>query len=365
MATHAMVALLRRLRAEPSYSAATLLTQDHALSLVTGSSTRSADLHVIGRERWAPSSQTGTAATSWRRAALASFGTRDASAPRRASSPSRPAARRARWSRRRESDGATRIRRRRTRSPQSVPEYTLGATASVAPNDRWIHSFVAGIDGYHSPTSRRTPRRCRAWPTPRCARRRAALNAGRCGRQQRPPSRRQRRDARIAHLLGGTREAPFRATSTTYRVGRAAGPQRARLRAVRPTDRGHLAEQHRRDDTGERPRSTTPVFASGGIRLERDSRLARQSCGGAAQCSASRQCNDYGRFTMKLRAAYGEGIRPPATSRRVDVSAEQPGMPRQRLSARRSRRARRLGSTSCCVSRWRSASRASTSARRV
>src|SRR5581483_4532524 len=35
-----------------------------------------------------------------------------------------------------------------TTAPQSVNEYTIGATSTVAGGDRWTHSFVAGIDGY-------------------------------------------------------------------------------------------------------------------------------------------------------------------------------------------------------------------------
>src|SRR5262249_45751746 len=32
--------------------------------------------------------------------------------------------------------------------PQSVSQYTVGATAALAPMGRWTHTFVAGIDGY-------------------------------------------------------------------------------------------------------------------------------------------------------------------------------------------------------------------------
>lgn len=34
------------------------------------------------------------------------------------------------------------------RSGQSLREYTVGSTLRVAPNERWTHTFVAGIDGY-------------------------------------------------------------------------------------------------------------------------------------------------------------------------------------------------------------------------
>jgi iron complex outermembrane receptor protein len=53
-------------------------------------------------------------------------------------------------------------------------------------------------------------------------------------------------------------------------------------------------------------------FASGGIRLERDSRLPGNQVAALPMLGLA-AVRDYAGFTVKLRAAYGEGIRPPAT----------------------------------------------------
>ena len=56
--------------------------------------------------------------------------------------------------------------------------------------------------------------------------------------------------------------------------------------------------------------------------------------------------SDYGPLTVKLRGAYGEGIRPPSTFAHAELWQNAYGASTQgRRSAPRSRRARRPGST--------------------
>ena len=37
----------------------------------------------------------------------------------------------------------------RNNAPQSATQYTVGVTGTLDGGDRWLHSFVAGIDGYN------------------------------------------------------------------------------------------------------------------------------------------------------------------------------------------------------------------------
>jgi iron complex outermembrane receptor protein len=53
-------------------------------------------------------------------------------------------------------------------------------------------------------------------------------------------------------------------------------------------------------------------FVTGGVRLERDSRLPGSKTA-ALPMLGTAAVRDYGPFTVKLRAAYGQGIRPPTT----------------------------------------------------
>src|SRR5262249_36368401 len=124
-----------------------VLAQNHALSLVTGSATSSADLHI----------DAGTVGdfipNGYSRDLVATGGARfigersTFSAPARfftqqagsATSPLLPQA---------HVDSTGKAVAPQSTLPQSIREYTLGTNATFSPNDRWTHSIVAGIDGY-------------------------------------------------------------------------------------------------------------------------------------------------------------------------------------------------------------------------
>jgi iron complex outermembrane receptor protein len=71
------------------------------------------------------------------------------------------------------------------------------------------------------------------------------------------------------------------------------------------------------------------VFATAGLRIERDSRLSDDNPVAALPMLGVATVRDYGPFSVKVRAAFGKGIRPPATTSRWQLYQPMQG----RLSA--------------------------------
>jgi iron complex outermembrane receptor protein len=289
-----------------------VLAQDHELSVASGTSTRSADLHVSGgsigafipdgysRDLMASGSAriVGTNSTL---AATARFFMQQAGTP---NSPllSRPI-------------GVDSISpglvTQPIDTPQSVREYTVGTTGTFAPGKRWTHTLVAGVDGYRLANAE-----ANFTPFPNLAD--SALRAAEGG-----ADRATLRASSVLHLLTtdashasltfSAEHATLRETSikkTTFY----SDPDRPQPMPPRTQTSNVVTWQNSSGFTTQANAAyDNTFFVTGGVRVERDSRLASSDqlvtlpmLGGAA-------ARDFGPFTFKLRAAYGKGIRPPAT----------------------------------------------------
>jgi outer membrane cobalamin receptor len=286
-----------------------VLSQEHALSIVTGTSTRSADLHVMGGSigDFIPNGYSrdllasGSARVVGENGTLsgtARFFTQDAG---RASSPliSRPPITTG------GSATGDALGSQSTLAPQSVQEYTLGATATTASGERWTHSLVAGIDGYRLANVETT-----ALPIPTVAD--SALRAAQ-GRADRATIRassvlRLRADEPTnASLTFSAEHSELRESAVSTPVTTLGG----RDFTTRATNAAVIGWQ---SSTGVTTQASAAIgnalFLNGGVRLEHDSRLAGVTDVVALPMLGAAAVGDFGPVTAKLRAAYGKGIRP-------------------------------------------------------
>ena len=194
---------------------------------------------------------------------------------------------------------------------QSVRQFTIGANGTFAKNDRWTHSAVAGIDGYRLSSAAALDG---AFPSAFDSALHAAtgnavrttLRAGSVGHFGDPA----RRAATVT--LAAEHSFVRDATVTTNPFG--------------PPHMNHPA-QHRelvetRTNAGVIGQATASfgesIFLSGGLRIERNTGLVT----GIGELAAlpmlgASAVRSFGIGTLKLRAAYGRGIRPPQTSSRA------------------------------------------------
>ena len=207
---------------------------------------------------------------------------------------------------------------------QTVDEYTLGVTGLLAQNDRWTHSLTAGIDGY------------RLWDV--------AINLT-------PVS--SAVDTAIQRAQGGADRTTLRLSSVAHfgaDEGRAAkltfSAEQAALYETNNVDiplqcpggRGACPVQHAIATSWSATEGVTAqgeasidntFFGTAGLRFERNDALSADQnallpmIGGAV-------VGDHGPLTLKVRAAYGKGIRPPSTS--TNATIRQPYDPRLRIT---------------------------------
>jgi iron complex outermembrane recepter protein len=294
-----------------------VLAQDHALSIISGSSTRSADLHVSGgsigafipdgysRDFMASGSArvVGTNATL---AATARFFMEQAGTP---NNPLLTPAVRAPFT---DSIG-TGIPTQSTDAPQSVQQYTIGTTGTFTPDKRWTHSLVAGIDGYRLANAETN-----FTPFPSLAD--SALRAAEGG-----ADRGTLRASSVLHLATtetshatltfSAEHTALRETSIRNNVQFSKSVKNGPMPAPARTQTSNVVTWQ--NSTGVTTQANAAYdntfFATGGFRIERDSRLAASNQVVTLPMFGGAAVHDYGDFTFKLRAAYGKGIRPPAT----------------------------------------------------
>lgn len=293
-----------------------VLAQDHALSIVSGTSTRSADLHVSGgsmgafipngysRDLMASGSARVVGANS-SVAATARFFTQQAGTPNRsllAGFAARPSGS--------DSTGSGPATQS-TDTPQSVQEYTVGVTGTLTPDSRWTHSLVAGVDGYRLANAETnfTP-----FPNPADSALRAAEGGA------------DRATLRASSVLRLATTESSRAT-LTFSAEHAALRGSSIRKTALFSEQGKTALMPARTETSDlvtwqnNSGFTTQAnasydntfFATGGVRIEHDSRLPASNQFVTLPMFGGAAAHDYGPFTLKLRAAYGKGIRPPAT----------------------------------------------------
>ena len=194
---------------------------------------------------------------------------------------------------------------------QSVRQFTVGANATFARDDRWTHSAVAGVDGYKLKS--------------------AAILDGAF------PS------AFDSALRAATGNA-FRTTLRASSVGQFGDPARRAATVTLAAEHSFVRDEtvtmnpfgspemgapdgprdlvETRTNAGLIGQVTTSfresIFLSGGLRIERNTGLVT----GVGEIATlpmlgASAVRSFGIGTLKLRAAYGKGIRPPQTSSRA------------------------------------------------
>ena len=293
-----------------------VLAQSHALSIATGTSLRSADFHISGgsvgdfipggfnRDLNASSSATLVGEKTTLTATARYFMEEAGSAGSPLLAP-------------RAVDTTTQSLNGGAAPPRSIHEYTLGGTATYAASDRVTHSATIGIDGY------------RLWnvqmnQTPIISPADSALLRARGGADRATI----RGTSVIKLLTGDSKQADvtfsaehgiFRATTLEsppidlsnrnalplqLAAQNASGPISDRMVSSWETNSGLTTQSNLSFDNS--------LFFTGGVRFERDSRLPGSEIATLPMVGIA-AVKDYGPVTVKLRGAYGEGIRPAST----------------------------------------------------
>ena len=185
------------------------------------------------------------------------------------------------------------IARRTDAPPQSVHEYTLGTTATFAPNDRWTHSVVAGVDGYRLANVQTSSRRSSA---------RRRLGAARARRAA--PTARTLRGSSVLQLGDERRRRSATLTLSAEHGAVSRDVARVRSRRRRRHDHGVPGPLSERmvstwqNNTGLTTQANG-VAGQHAVRHRRRSRRARQPARRATRsrrcrCSALAAVRDYG-----------------------------------------------------------------------
>ena len=317
---HAMHAELRSTAGmSQSAYAHDVLAQDHTLALVSGSSARSADLHVEAGSMGAfvpdgysrqllANGAARIVGTSGTFSTTARLYVEQAGAGNSLVTIDRPAP----------SDDSLPANESTSRSPQSVTEYTLGTTATVFGSERWTHTFVAGFDGY-----RLANVQTNYTPVPSAVD--SALRAAQGG-----ADRGTLRASSELHLNAGDATRATVTFSAEHAALRLSALEPTRLIAADRMPHASLVARKAtswQNSTGVGAQVNVAVddlfFATGGVRVERDSRLAAEERVAALPMLGVATVGGYGPFSVKLRASFGKGIRPPATATRWQLW--QPG----------------------------------------
>ena len=299
------------------------LSQQHDVSFLTGSSTSSADLHVSGgttgafipnaysRDLLANGSARYVGATTTLSGTARFFAQEAGSATspllaNLVSSPPNPLT-------------------QQNTSPQSVREYTLGTTATYSPSELWTHSLVAGIDGYRLANVESS-----TTPVPRGAD--SALRAAQ-GRADRATIRatsvlnlRSLEPTRLTLTMSAEHSALREVTEMqaqtmssppaiqTMRAPYSMGTMPGKDGTTRPVTEQITSWQSSTGLTGSASAAIdNTVFLTGGMRVEHDSRLPSNNDVALLPMLGLATVRDFGPATIKFRAAYGQGIRPPST----------------------------------------------------
>jgi len=190
-----------------------------------------------------------------------------------------------------------------TGATQSVREYTIGSTLAYAPNERWTHTFVLGVDGY-----RLANPAVEDGPIPSATD--SALAAARGGSD--------RITARVssAAQFGSPERVSTALTLTAEHSAVREQSSVITTTASQPTTT--LQSEARligwRGNTGVVAQSTTALqnklFLTAGLRLERNDALIGSTRVTPLPMIGGAIVGDHGDVTLKLRAAYGKGIRP-------------------------------------------------------
>lgn len=306
-------------------SYANVLATDHALDVVTGTSARSFDFHLSGGTigSFIPDGHSSSVMASGGTRLVGSTSTFTATARffmEQAGTPDSPLLARPPVTH----DDSLRIQ---NDMPQSVHEYTVGATGTTAINDSWTMSLVAGVDGYRltnvqadfAPIPTRLDSALRAAEGGAA---RATLRASSVYQFNAGAPTRATLTVSAEHSTLRVSTVPFPVT-TTLRMGQPQQPQFARgwqaSQTAAATDASRVVEWQ--NSTGFVAQTNAAlndvVFLTTGVRFEHDSRLAGVDQIETLPMVGLATVAEEGPFTVKLRGAYGRGIRPPTTPSRL------------------------------------------------
>ena len=199
-----------------------------------------------------------------------------------------------------------------TSRTQSVSQYTLGGTLAFVPNDRWSHTFVLGVDGY-----RLANPAFNDGPLPSATD--SALAAARGGGD--------RVTARVTSVARFGSVANM-ATALTFTAEQSAIREQSTIASMMVGQDPGYGDDHGggNANVGEAPlvgwrgnsglvaQASTSLrnryFLTAGVRLERDDALVGAAHVTSLPMVGGAVVTDHGDVTLKLRAAYGMGIRP-------------------------------------------------------
>lgn len=288
------------------YAAGSVLSQSHAVSLQTGTSLKSArlgaTLSTIGAFIPGASSQQATASGGLR--FVRSRGVINSSFrffAQNANTPASPVLRTAYVS---APAGVLDSSNR-----QSVREFTVGTTATFTQNDHWTHNATAGFDGYSLQSA---AMRDGVFASPLDSALRAAtgkafrttLRASSVGQFGNPEG------AAATITLGAEHSFVQDETVTTRSMsGGVTVPIAQRYTFAESRSNAGLIGQ-----AGASFRQS--FFLSGGVRVERNTGLVGIGDIAVLPMAGAAAMHSFGVATVKLRAAFGKGIRPPQTSNR-------------------------------------------------
>lgn len=286
--------------AASAYVPRSAVTQDHAVTVREGSGAQSGSLSITsgGVGAYLPGAfarhTTGNAGFRLVRSRLIATGTARIFASESAD-PSSPLFR--------DSVSAARAG---TAIPQSVEEYTLGGTATIIQSERWTHAVVAGFDGsrltnladYH------TPLPSASGPDLGTAGGNANLGTLRVSSVAKLGD--AEKLATTLTFAGENSLLDFRSQPETAYTQTANG---STVQSVvrRWTSAGVAQANVSWRDAG---------YITSGLRVERNEALGSNRTVSVLPMIGAAVLQDYGPLTVKLRSAYGRGIRPAMTPMR-------------------------------------------------
>jgi outer membrane cobalamin receptor len=217
--------------------------------------------------------------------------------------------------------------------PQSLTEYTVGGTLQFAQNDRWTHTLIAGLDGYRltNVANEDTP-----FPSSADSALRAASGSA---------NRTTLRASSVAHFgvaAGTAATVTFAAEQsslfeqpTAVQLG-AAGRNSNRGPGGGPPPVTTVATQWQ-GDAGLVTQADVALhdnyFLTAGARLERSDGYVDAPRYSVLPMTGVAAVRTFGDVTVKLRAAYGTGIRAPVNAVRETVLGGIASQPQQQSLA--------------------------------
>lgn len=193
---------------------------------------------------------------------------------------------------------------------QSVRQFTIGANGVYAHSDRWTHNAVIGLDGYRLRSAAILDG---AFPSALDSALRAATgNAMRTTVRASSVGQFGNPENTAATVTVGAEHSYVRDETVTRNpfseFDPSGGPPRRELVETR-SNAGIIGQVSASFDE--------TFFLSGGLRVERNTGLAGVGEIATLPMLGASAVHAFGIGTLKLRAAYGKGIRPPQTSSRA------------------------------------------------